>query len=121
MQELEWKTSCGCAKCRPALNYYLVADWPGEYEDDGQSRYINERGHANIQKDGTYSVVPRKWGGITSPQEMRAIAAVADKVNVPTVKVTGGQSIYTLGVGKEDPTGCWAESGRGCGRERRGQ
>ena len=65
MQELEWKTSCGCAKCRPALNYYLVADWPDEYADDYQSRFINERVHANIQKDGTYSVVPRMWGGMT--------------------------------------------------------
>jgi bacterioferritin-associated ferredoxin len=74
MQELEWKTSCGCAKCRPALNYYLLATWPGEYEDDGQSRFINERVHANIQKDGTYSVVPRMWGGLTSPKELRAIA-----------------------------------------------
>ena len=67
MQELEWKTSCGCAKCRPALNYYLVCDWPDEYDDDYQSRFINERVHANIQKDGTYSVVPRMWGGVTSP------------------------------------------------------
>jgi nitrite reductase (NADH) large subunit len=79
MQELEWKTSCGCAKCRPALNYYMIATWPGEYEDDGQSRFINERVHANIQKDGTYSVVPRMWGGMTSPNELRAIADVADK------------------------------------------
>src|SRR5262245_23402572 len=56
MQELEWKTSCGCAKCRPALNYYMLCTWPGEYVDDSQSRFINERVHANIQKDGTYSV-----------------------------------------------------------------
>jgi len=62
MQELQWKTSCGCPTCRPALNYYLVCAWPGEYVDDGQSRFINERVHANIQKDGTYSVVPRMWG-----------------------------------------------------------
>ncbi len=66
MQALEWKTSCGCAKCRPALNYYLIATWPGDYIDDSQSRFINERVHANIQKDGTYSVVPRMWGGMTS-------------------------------------------------------
>ena len=79
MQALEWKTSCGCAKCRPALNYYLLAAWPGEYEDDGQSRFINERVHANIQKDGTYSVVPRMWGGVTSAAELRAIADVVDK------------------------------------------
>jgi nitrite reductase (NADH) large subunit len=109
MQELEWKTSCGCAKCRPALNYYLVADWPGEYEDDGQSRFINERVHANIQKDGTYSVVPRMWGGMTNPKELRAIADVADKFAIPAVKVTGGQRIDLLGVKKEDLPGVWAD------------
>lgn len=109
MQELEWKTSCGCAKCRPALNYYLVADWPGEYEDDGQSRFINERVHANIQKDGTYSVVPRMFGGITNPNELRAIADVADKFNIPTVKMTGGQRIDLLGVKKEDLVDVWAD------------
>ncbi|MEC9346566.1 MAG: nitrite reductase large subunit NirB [Pseudomonadota bacterium] len=109
MQELQWKTSCGCAKCRPALNYYLLATWPGEYVDDQQSRYINERVHANIQKDGTYSVVPRMWGGVTSPKELRAIADVADKFNIPTVKVTGGQRIDLLGVRKEDLPGVWAD------------
>ncbi|RVD64469.1 nitrite reductase large subunit NirB, partial [Mesorhizobium sp. M7A.F.Ca.ET.027.03.2.1] len=79
MQELEWTTSCGCAKCRPALNYYLVCDWPDDYADDYQSRFINERVHANIQKDGTYSVVPRMWGGVTNAAELRAIADVVDK------------------------------------------
>ncbi|TFF17951.1 NAD(P)/FAD-dependent oxidoreductase [Jiella endophytica] len=109
MQELEWKTSCGCAKCRPALNYYLIADWPGEYVDDDQSRFINERVHANIQKDGTYSVVPRMWGGITSAKELRAIADVADKFQIPTVKCTGGQRIDLLGVKKEDLPAVWAD------------
>jgi nitrite reductase (NADH) large subunit len=109
MQALEWKTSCGCAKCRPALNYYLLATWPGEFEDDGQSRFINERVHANIQKDGTYSVVPRMWGGLTSPAELRAIADVADKFKIPTVKVTGGQRIDLLGVKKEDLPAVWAD------------
>ena len=109
MQELEWKTSCGCAKCRPALNYYLLADWPGEYQDDNQSRFINERVHANIQKDGTYSVVPRMWGGMTSANELRAIADVADKFNIPAVKVTGGQRIDLLGVKKEDLPAVWSD------------
>lgn len=109
MQELEWKTSCGCAKCRPALNYYLVATWPGAYEDDYQSRFINERVHANIQKDGTYSVVPRMWGGMTTPGELRAIADVADKFKIPSVKVTGGQRIDLLGVKKEDLPAVWAD------------
>ncbi|WEX11472.1 nitrite reductase large subunit NirB [Chelativorans sp. AA-79] len=112
MQELEWKTSCGCAKCRPALNYYLVADWPDEYADDYQSRFINERVHANIQKDGTYSVVPRMWGGVTSSKELRAIADVVDKFDIPTVKVTGGQRIDMLGIRKEDLPAVWADLGK---------
>ncbi|MBU1209964.1 MAG: nitrite reductase large subunit NirB [Alphaproteobacteria bacterium] len=109
MQELEWKSSSGCAKCRPALNYYLLSTWPGEYVDDSQSRFINERVHANIQKDGTYSVVPRMWGGITSANELRAIADVADKFAIPTVKCTGGQRIDLLGVKKEDLPAVWAD------------
>ena len=112
MQELEWKTSCGCAKCRPALNYYLVCNWPGEYADDYQSRFINERAHANIQKDGTYSVVPRMWGGVTSAKELRAIADVVDKFAIPTVKVTGGQRIDMLGVKKQDLPAVWADLGK---------
>jgi nitrite reductase (NADH) large subunit len=109
MQALEWSTPDGCATCRPALNYYLVCAWPGEYVDDKQSRFINERVHANIQKDGTYSVVPRMWGGVTSPAELRAIADVADKFNIPTVKVTGGQRIDLLGVRKDDLPAVWAD------------
>ncbi|MEP5151467.1 nitrite reductase large subunit NirB [Planktotalea sp.] len=109
MQELEWTTPEGCAKCRPALNYYLVSDWPGEYEDDQQSRFINERVHANIQKDGTYSVVPRMFGGMTTPDELRAIADVADKFDIPSVKVTGGQRIDLLGVKKEDLLPVWKD------------
>ncbi|MEP0235827.1 nitrite reductase large subunit NirB [Roseibium sp.] len=111
MQELEWTSSCGCAKCRPALNYYLVADWPDEYADDYQSRFINERVHANIQKDGTYSVVPRMWGGMTSSKELRAIADVVDKYDIPAVKCTGGQRIDMLGIKKEDLPGVWADLG----------
>ena len=109
MQELEWTTANGCAKCRPALNYYLLAEWPGEYVDDNQSRFINERVHANIQKDGTYSVVPRMWGGMTSSTELRAIADVVDKYDIPTVKCTGGQRIDMLGVKKEDLPSVWAD------------
>ena len=109
MQALEWKTSCGCAKCRPALNYYLLATWPDQCVDDSQSRFINERVHANIQKDGTYSVVPRMWGGMTSANELRAIADVVDKFKIPAVKVTGGQRVDMLGVKKEDLPAVWAD------------
>lgn len=109
MQALEWRSSCGCAKCRPALNYYLLCAWPGDYQDDGQSRFINERVHANIQKDGTYSVVPRMWGGMTSARELRAIADIVEKFDIPAVKCTGGQRIDMLGVRKEDLPAVWAD------------
>ncbi|MFS4580432.1 nitrite reductase large subunit NirB [Phaeobacter sp. C3_T13_0] len=108
-QELGWKTRNGCHVCRPAINFYLLADWPLEYQDDPQSRFVNERKHANIQKDGTFSVVPRMWGGITNPAELRAIADAADKYNVPTVKVTGGQRIDLLGVKGENLPAIWAD------------
>ncbi len=110
-QELGWKTKNGCHVCRPAINYYLLADWPVEYQDDPQSRFVNERKHANIQKDGTFSVVPRMWGGITNSTELRAIADAADKYNVQTVKVTGGQRIDLLGVKSEDLPSMWADLG----------
>ncbi len=108
-QDLGWKTKDGCPTCRPALNFYLLADWPLEYRDDPQSRFINERKHANIQKDGTFSVVPRMWGGVTTPSELRAIADAAEKYKVPTVKVTGGQRIDLLGVKSEDLPLIWAD------------
>jgi nitrite reductase (NADH) large subunit len=109
MQFLNWRTPNGCATCRPALNYYLVCAWPHQTMDDPQSRFINERAHANIQKDGTFSVVPRMYGGITSPQQLRRIADVADKYGIPTVKMTGGQRIDLLGVKKEDLPGVWTD------------
>jgi nitrite reductase (NADH) large subunit len=111
MQFMEWRTPNGCASCRPALNYYLISTWPKEAKDDPQSRYINERSHANIQKDGTYSVIPRMWGGETTASELRRIADVVDKYKIPTVKVTGGQRIDLLGVKKEDLQNVWKDIG----------
>ncbi len=108
---LGWKTPNGCSSCRPALNYYLISTWPKEAKDDPQSRFINERSHANIQKDGTYSVIPRMWGGETTADELRRIADVVDKYKIPTVKVTGGQRIDLLGVKKEDLVGVWKDIG----------
>lgn len=109
MRALDWGTPDGCARCRPALNYYLLCAWPAEYRDDAQSRFINERVHANIQKDGTYSVVPRMWGGVTSAAELRAIADVVDRYAIPTVKITGGQRVDLLGVRKEQLPQVWAD------------
>ncbi|KRT55225.1 assimilatory nitrite reductase (NAD(P)H) large subunit precursor [endosymbiont of Ridgeia piscesae] len=106
---LNWKTPDGCASCRPALNYYLLANWPDEYQDDLQSRFINERAHGNIQKDGTYSVVPRMFGGLCTPKDLRAIADVCDKFEVPEMKVTGGQRIDLFGIKKEDLPAIWRD------------
>ncbi len=108
---LEWKKPNGCSSCRPAVNYYLISTWPKEAKDDPQSRYINERSHANIQKDGTYSVIPRMWGGETTADELRRIADAVDKYEIPTVKVTGGQRIDLLGVKKEDLVHVWKDIG----------
>lgn len=109
MRFLQWRTPNGCVTCRPALNYYLISTWPHEAKDDPQSRFINERAHANIQKDGTYSVVPRMWAGETTASELRRIADVVDKYQIPTVKVTGGQRIDLLGVKKEDLPQVWKD------------
>lgn len=109
MNVLGWNTSDGCSKCKPALNYYLGMIHPVEYEDEKESRYVNERLHANIQKDGTFSVVPRMYGGVTNPDQLRKIANVADKYNVKLLKVTGGQRIDMFGVEKEDLPSVWAD------------
>ncbi|TWH14949.1 MULTISPECIES: nitrite reductase large subunit NirB [Pseudoxanthomonas] len=108
---MEWRTPNGCATCRPAINYYMLSTWPREAVDDPQSRFINERAHANIQKDGTFSVVPQMKGGVTNPSELRRIADVADRYAIPMVKVTGGQRIDLLGVRKEDLVDVWRDLG----------
>ena len=108
-QTLQWQTADGCDKCRPALNFYLLATWPGEVQDDASARFVNERNHANIQKDGSYSVVPRMWGGVTNASELRAIADVVDKFQIPTVKITGGQRVDLLGVKKTDLPAVWSD------------
>lgn len=119
MKGMGWKTpdpegrlpATGCSSCRPALNYYLISSWPKLAKDDPQSRFINERAHANIQKDGTFSVIPRMWGGETTASELRRIADAVDKYKIPTVKVTGGQRIDLLGVKKEDLQAVWKDIG----------
>ncbi|MCO2285649.1 NAD(P)/FAD-dependent oxidoreductase [Pseudomonas aeruginosa] len=105
------KAASSCGSCAGLVEQILISTvgWPGEAKDDPQSRLINERAHANIQKDGTYSVVPRMWGGVTNAAELRRIADVADKYQVPMVKVTGGQRIDLLGVKKDDLPAIWKD------------
>ena len=85
--------------------------WGEDYVDEKDARFINDRVHANIQKDGTFSVVPQMRGGVTTPEQLRRIADVADKYAVPMVKLTGGQRIDLLGIKKEDLPGVWADLG----------
>lgn len=109
LRALDWRSPDGCPTCRPALNYYLIAAWPDEARDDSRSRFVNERVHANIQKDKSYTLVPRIWGGVTTPAELRAIADAAEKYAVPLVKITGGQRIDLVGVQKEQLPLMWAD------------
>ncbi|MFI5303448.1 MAG: nitrite reductase large subunit NirB [Nitrospiria bacterium] len=101
----------GCSYCKPGLSYLLSEIWMERHKEERNSRFINDRVHANIQKDGTFSVVPRMYGGVTSPDELRKIAEVAEKFQVPMVKLTGGQRIDLLGVKKEELPLIWAELG----------
>ncbi len=101
----------GCHRCRPALSFYLDAWWCGEHREEPSSRFINDRVHANVQRDGTFSVVPRIRGGVASPAELRRIANVAERYGVGAVKITGGQRIDLLGVRKEDLPAVWADLG----------
>ncbi len=101
----------GCSLCKPALSFILDEVLCGGHKEDRSARFINDRVHANIQRDGTFSVVPRMRGGVTNPQELRKIADVAEKYKVPMLKVTGSQRLDLLGVKKEDLPKIWAELG----------
>lgn len=109
MNVLDWKTEEGCSKCRPALNYYINMAHPTNSQDEKESKYVNERLHANIQKDGTFSVVPRMYGGVTNADQLRKIADVADKYEVKLLKVTGGQRIDMFGLKKDDLPSVWED------------
>jgi nitrite reductase (NADH) large subunit len=89
----------------------LKVIWNGEYIDEKDARFINDRVHANIQRDGTFSVVPQMKGGVTTPAQLKKIAEVAEKYEVPMVKLTGGQRIDLLGIRKEDLPGVWSDLG----------
>jgi nitrite reductase (NADH) large subunit len=109
-------TGTGCEVCKPALSYMLDMLWCGDHDEDRSARFINDRVHANIQKDGTFSVVPRIRGGVTTADELRRIADVADKYHVPMVKITGSQRIDLLGIRKEDLPKVWADLGMPSGQ-----
>lgn len=108
MSVLEWKGE-GCHVCRPAINYYIGMHWPLDAEDDRYSRVVNEKMHANIQKDGTYSVIPRIYGGEAKADDLIRLGEVAKKYDVKTIKITGGQRIGLYGIKKEDLVSVWRD------------
>ena len=103
------------AASKPALASLLITIWHKDYEDERDARFINDRVHANIQKDGTFSVIPEMPGGVCTPDELRRIADVAVKYNVPLVKVTGGQRIDLVGVAKDELPDVWRDLGMPAG------
>jgi len=111
----EVSRACGtgreCGACKPGLAYLVSEVNANRHREERDARFINDRVHGNIQKDGTFSVVPRMRGGVTTPAELRRIADVAEKYEIPLVKVTGGQRIDLLGVRKQDLPKIWDELG----------
>jgi len=114
MNVLDWKGE-GCQVCRPAINYYIGMIWPEDSEDDRTSRIANEKMHANIQKDGTYSVIPRVYGGDTDADTLIRMGQVAKKYDIKTIKITGGQRIGLYGVKKDDLAAVWSDLDMPCG------
>jgi nitrite reductase (NADH) large subunit len=103
------------AASKPALSSLLSTVWKGLYEDERDARFINDRVHGNIQKDGTFSVIPEMAGGVCTPDQLRRIADVADKYAVPLVKLTGGQRIDLVGIPKEQLPAVWTDLGMPAG------
>ena len=95
---------------KPGLASLLKTLWNADYDDERDARFINDRVHANIQKNGTFSVIPQIAGGVTSSHQLRRIADVVDKYEVPLVKLTGGQRIDLLGIKKDESAACLARS-----------
>ncbi|MEX2949384.1 nitrite reductase large subunit NirB [Staphylococcus warneri] len=108
---LNFKDKNGCPKCRPAINYYLNMIYPYEHKDEKESRFANERYHANIQNDGTFSVIPQMRGGVTDADQLIRLGEVAKKYHVPLVKVTGSQRVGLYGLKKEELPSVWEDLG----------
>jgi len=111
----ELSSACGagrdCGACKPGLSYLIEERQKARFRSERHAKYINDRVHANIQNDGTFSVVPRIRGGVVTSDELRRFADVADKYDLPMIKITGGQRIDLLGVRKEQLPAVWEDLG----------
>jgi nitrite reductase (NADH) large subunit len=100
----------GCDVCKPALASILASCW-NEFvlrRDQAALQDTNDRYLANLQKDGTYSVVPRIPGGEITPDKLLAIGAVAKRFGLYT-KITGGQRIDLFGAQLHELPAIWRE------------
>jgi len=103
-------TGAGCDICKPTIANILASQNSAYVLDAGRGTLqdTNDRALANMQKDGTYSVVPRIAGGEITPKKLGVIAAVAEKYGLYT-KITGGQRIDMFGARLEQLPEIWKE------------
>lgn len=106
----KYGTGAGCDICKPTIANILASQNSAYVLDAGRGTLqdTNDRALANMQKDGTYSVVPRIAGGEITPKKLGVIAAVAEKYNLYT-KITGGQRIDMFGARLEQLPEIWKE------------
>ncbi|GAE27383.1 nitrite reductase [Halalkalibacter wakoensis JCM 9140] len=108
MKQLDWASDDGCSVCRPALQYYLGMIYP-EYETKQEALFLNEKMNATLQKDGTYSITPQMYGGVTNAEELRRIAYVVEKYQIPNVAITSEQRVHLTGIKHDQLHSIWEE------------
>jgi nitrite reductase (NADH) large subunit len=98
----------GCEICKPAVASILASVWNELIMEQCTIQDTNDRYLANIQRGGTYSVVPRIAGGEITPEKLITIGRVAKKYNLYT-KITGGQRIDMFGAHVDQLPDIWEE------------
>jgi nitrite reductase (NADH) large subunit len=101
-------TGDGCETCKPLVASLLASIWNDQILKQAAIQDTNDRFLANIQKGGSYSVVPRIPGGEITPDKLIAIGSVAKKYDLYT-KITGGQRIDLFGAKINDLPKIWRE------------
>ena len=104
----QFGTGDGCETCKPALGSILAGLWNDLIVKQNTIQDTNDRYLANIQKGGSYSVVPRIAGGEVTPEQLIVIGRVAKKYGLYT-KITGGQRIDMFGAHVSDLPDIWEE------------
>ncbi|AYB34365.1 nitrite reductase large subunit NirB [Chryseolinea soli] len=98
----------GCEVCKPLVASVLASVWNELIVSQATIQDTNDRFLANIQRGGTYSVVPRIAGGEITPQKLMAIGRIAEKYGLYT-KITGGQRIDMFGARVDQLPEIWEE------------